>query len=417
VPDAQSAGKSATNAVASRRSGLTGLPQLWPFAALSASYFAHIGFFNPYLALWLQELGYGIVAISVLTSLQSATRLFAPYAWGVLSDRTGERVKLLRYSATVALLLTFGLWVDVLDLGLVYLSVVFLLLFTHTSAMMPMSEAAMAHLVSQGGNFDAHRYGRVRLWGSAGFLVTVFAAGAWFERFGMGHFAIWSTLTLLAVVVSAWVLPNLKEAHSQAQDAAVPATPIWPVLRQPKVAWFFASLFFHVLAHIGLYVYFSLYLDSLGYSKTWIGLMWAASVVVEIGWFFTQSRWLPRWSLGDWLVLCAAVMALRMGLTATGSALWGVLLLAQMLHAFTFAAHHTVCIALLSEYFAPTMRGRAQALFTVVGYGFPGVLGSLAGGFLTQQYGLSAIYWSSLAISLVAMACALKARHLRRPSA
>ena len=84
--------------------------QLAPFAALSASYFAHIGFFNPYLPLWLKELGFGLIAISVLTSVQSATRLFAPYAWGTLSDRTGERVKLLRYGATVALLLSVGLW-------------------------------------------------------------------------------------------------------------------------------------------------------------------------------------------------------------------------------------------------------------------------------------------------------------------
>ena len=84
--------------------------QLLPFAALSASYFAHIGFFNPYLPLWLKELGFGLIAISVLTSVQSATRLFAPYAWGTLSDRTGERVKLLRYGATVALLLSVGLW-------------------------------------------------------------------------------------------------------------------------------------------------------------------------------------------------------------------------------------------------------------------------------------------------------------------
>ncbi|MEZ5703039.1 MAG: hypothetical protein R3E42_15455 [Burkholderiaceae bacterium] len=55
-------------------------PHLLPFAGLSASYFAHIGFFNPYLPLWLKELGFGLVAISLLTSVQSATRLFAPYA-------------------------------------------------------------------------------------------------------------------------------------------------------------------------------------------------------------------------------------------------------------------------------------------------------------------------------------------------
>ena len=77
--------------------------QLLPFAALSASYFAHIGFFNPYLPLWLKDQGLTLITISLLAAVQSATRLFAPYGWGALSDHTGERVKLLRYSATAAL--------------------------------------------------------------------------------------------------------------------------------------------------------------------------------------------------------------------------------------------------------------------------------------------------------------------------
>ena len=72
---------------------------LLAFAALSASYFAHIGFFNPYLPLWLQSLGLPIFTISLLTSVQSFTRVFAPYAWGALSDHLGDRVKLLRISA------------------------------------------------------------------------------------------------------------------------------------------------------------------------------------------------------------------------------------------------------------------------------------------------------------------------------
>jgi MFS transporter, PPP family, 3-phenylpropionic acid transporter len=86
--------------------------QLLPFAAVSASYFAHIGFFNPYLPLWLKELGFGLLAISVLTSVQAATRLFAPYGWGWLSDHTGERVKLLRYGATAAMLSACFLFFD-----------------------------------------------------------------------------------------------------------------------------------------------------------------------------------------------------------------------------------------------------------------------------------------------------------------
>ncbi len=381
--------------------------QLLPFAALSASYFAHIGFFNPYLPLWLKDLGFGLFAISVLTSVQSATRLFAPYAWGTLSDRTGERVKLLRYGATAALLFSLALW---FPLGPVALFVVLLLMFTHTSAMMPMSEAALAHLVSQGGAFDAKRYGRVRLWGSLGFLLTVMVAGWWFERFGLGHFPAWTLATLAAVVVSVWWLPDHKEAAHHEDDHPS----VWPLLRQPVVRWFFAAIFFHVLAHIFIYVFFSLYLDSLGYSKTVIGLLWAVSVVIEIGWFYTQGRWLPRLSLAGWLVLAGALMTVRMLLTAGLAPLWPVLLLAQALHAITFAAHHTACISLLSRHFPGRLRGRGQALYTVIGYGLPGVLGGLGGGLLSSALGLSAVFWLAAALAALATACAWRLMRLER---
>jgi len=380
--------------------------QLAPFAALSASYFAHIGFFNPYLPLWLKELGLGLVAISLLTAVQSATRLVAPYAWGWLSDHTGERVKLLRYGASAALLISCGLWIPG---GFWWLAAVLGLMFLHTSAMMPMSEAAMAHLVSSGGSFDAKRYGRVRLWGSLGFLVTVFAAGAWFEHFGMGHFPAWTVLSLLAVVASVWWLPDLKEvvpAHERKQ-------PIWPLLRKPPVRWFFVAVFFHVLSHMGIYIFFSLYLDALGYSKTMIGLLWAVSVIVEIAWFFTQSRWLPAFSLSGWLIVCAAAAVLRMGLTAAWAELWPVLLLAQALHGLTFAAHHTACIALLSHHFPGLQRGRGQALYAVLGYGLPGVLTGLGGGVLSSRFGLDSVFQVALLSAVLATLSAWQVWRLR----
>ena len=383
--------------------------QLMPFAALSASYFAHIGFFNPYLPLWLKDMGLSLLTISVLTAVQATTRLFAPYAWGALSDRTGERVKLLRIGAGVAFVtacLLFGGW------GPVGLGLVLLLMFTHTSAMMPMSEAAMAHLVSRDGAFDTKLYGRVRLWGSMGFLVTVFAAGAWFEAFGMQHFPGWTVFTLGAVLLSVLWMPDIKESIPQVRSHVS----VMPVLRQAKVRWFFVSTFFHVLSHIGIYVFFSLYLDALGYSKTMIGLLWAVSVAVEVVWFFTQSRWLPRLPLTAWLVACSAVMLLRMVLTAGWADVLWVLLLAQALHAITFATHHTVCIALISTHFSGALRGRGQALYTVVAYGFPGVLGALLGGLISEHWGLQSVFVASGLVSILATAAAFKVWRFHLPS-
>jgi len=378
--------------------------QLVPFAALSATYFAHIGFFNPYLPLWLKHLGLPIVVISLLASVQSFTRVFAPYAWGALSDHTGERVRLLRLCAAVALAASAGLWWHG---GPWWIGLVLLVLFTHTSSMMSLTEAAMAHLVAG----DWGRYGRVRLWGSAGFMLTVFGAGAWFERFGMGHFPGWTAATLAAVLACTLWLPDSREKAPQA-DAS--REPIAPVLRQPHVRWFFASLFFHVMAHFAIYGFLSLYLDARGYSKATIGLLWAVSVAVEIAWFFSQGRLLRALPMVGWLWVCGAATVVRMAVTA-GAAEWlFALFIAQMLHALTFATHHTACIAFVSTNFPGRLRGRGQALFTVVGYGLGAVIGVVAGGGVVSRFGFEVMYGAAAALALVGTACAVRTDGLQR---
>jgi len=382
-----------------------GVRQLVPFAALSATYFAHIGFFNPYLPLWLKAQGLPITVISLLASVQSFTRVFAPYAWGALSDHTGERVKLLRISAAIALASSAGLW---LPGGAWWIALVLLLLFTHTSSMMSLTEAAMAHLVAG----DWGRYGRVRLWGSAGFMVTVFAAGACFERFGMGSFPAWTALTLAGVLLCTWWLPNVKEAAHPASHA--PHEPIAAALARPVVRWFFASLLFHVMAHFAIYAFFSLYLDSLGYSKATIGALWAVSVLVEIAWFYAQGRLIVRYSMEKWLVVCAAATVLRMGITAGLGGWLAALYLAQALHALSFATHHTACIAMVTKHFPGRLRGRGQALFTVTGYGFGGVLGVLAGGAVAARWGFQLMYVAAALLGLLALVCAQRVRWLEQ---
>lgn len=389
--------------------GTAAARQIVPFAALSATYFAHIGFFNPYLPLWLKDLGLPIVVISLLTSVQSFTRVFAPYAWGALSDHTGERVRLLRWSAAVALLASAGLWFDG---GAWWIALVLLLLFTHTSSMMSLTEAAMAQLVAG----DWGRYGRIRLWGSVGFLVTVFAAGAWFERFGMGHFPGWTAVSLAAVLLCTWRLPEVREKPAHAQQAA---EPVAPVLRQPVVRWFFASLLFHVMAHFAIYGFLSLYLDARGYSKAMIGALWAVSVLLEIAWFFSQGRLIGRLPMTRWLVICGAATVVRMALTGGLGGSLLALFAAQVLHALTFATHHTACIAMVSQHFPGRLRGRGQALFTVIGYGLGGVLGVLAGGALASRFGFEMMYGVAALLAVAATGAAWRAdqlSHARRCS-
>lgn len=168
-------------------------------------------------------------------------------------------------------------------------------------------------------------------------------------------------------------------------------------------------MFLTVLAHTALYAFYSLYLASLGYSKGEIGLLWTTAVVAEVVWFYFQGRW-SRWlPMHGWLVVAGLTTALRCALIAGFGAVPAVLVGAQCLHALTFAAQHSACIAVITRHFPDRLRGRGQALYAVLGYGASGVVGGIVGGALSERFGFPAVFWAASVIALAAAWCASRA--------
>ena len=378
------------------------------FAALSFCYFAAIGLFNPYAPLWFQSLGYSTVLIGALSALQSWTRVFVPYAWSWFGDHSGRRVELIRLSAAGTVCAAAALMgvQQALPVALVTAA-----LFMANGGVVPLYEAVLSHLLRTDEGIDTQRYGRVRVWGSVGFIVSVTTFGALLERFGIAIFPAFVAAMNALMRLAALRLPATREDAVHGE----PAPPVLPLLRQPEVAWFFASIFFTVLAHNSLYAFFSLYLVSLGYGKTAVGALWAVSVAVEIAFFWYQGRWFARLTAYRWLQVVALVTALRFVATAAGGAWLAVLVLAQLSHAVTFATHHAACIALLQRHFPERLRGRGQALYTTLGYGLPGVVGGLGGGWVIAHLGFAAVFWAAALAGLAAWGCARRAESLAMP--
>lgn len=386
---------------------------LAPFGALSFAYFASIGVFNPYAPLWFQSLGLSTLAIGSIASLQSWTRVVMPYAWSWGGDRWGRgahRVTLLRVAA--AAVLAASLLLPFMQSGAA-VTLVVVLLFAANSGVVPLSEAALGqHLQSDRGGMDMARYGRVRLWGSIGFIAAVLLLGQWLQWRGIGWMPWFVTGMAVMLLVAAWRLPRTAPLAPSAPGA--PAPGVWRVLREPVVAWFFAGVALTVLAHVALYVFFSLYLDALGYGKGAVGALWAVSVLGEIVFFWRQGRWFARWDAHAWLVLAALVTALRFaGIALWAATAWALVLL-QLLHALTFAAQHAACIALVDRHFPATLRGRGQALYTTLGYGLPGVFGGVAGAAVVERWGYPAVFWAAAGAGLLGAACCARSRALDR---
>ncbi|MBE7419173.1 MAG: MFS transporter [Ideonella sp.] len=385
---------------------MTAAASLRPFARVWFCYFAAMGAFQLYGPLWFRELGLSALAIGSIASLQSWTRVFAPYSWAWIADHSNERARLMRVAGVLCVASSLALALAG-RFGIAAVSLCVAVLFIANGAVIPLMEASLAqHLNLAAGGGAGGRYGRARVWGSIGFMASVLLAGALLNALGI---RIWPWLVLLLwalLAVSLWHLPlaNDPASHEKAPAGAL------AVLRRPEVAWFFAGVFLTVLAHVSLYTFFSLFAASFGMGETAIGVLWSVGVLVEIGFFWTQGHWFGRLSMHNWLLLAAGVSVLRFGLMAAFGHWTLVLVLTQATHAVTFAAQHAACITLVARYFPGRLRGRGQALYSTLGYGLSGVIGGVAGGALIERWGYPAVFWASALSALLAAGCLLRSR-------
>jgi len=182
-------------------------------------------------------------------------------------------------------------------------------------------------------------------------------------------------------------------------------------LREPRVRWFFLSAAMMVFAHGALYAYLSLYLAQLGYSKTAIGTFWVVSVVLEIAFFLTQGRWFTRFGVYPLMTFAFAVAVVRFLLIAELATVWWILVIAQAMHAVTFAVHHSASILTIQRWFPGRAAARGQALYISMAYGLGGTIGSLVAAWLWSAFGPA---WAFIAGSAGAVIGGWAALRMRR---
>jgi PPP family 3-phenylpropionic acid transporter len=367
-------------------------PPDWRLGALFAAYFGLAGLLAPYMPLYFQARGLDAFQIGLLVALGQVMRVIGPNLWGYLADHATRRTPILR-STAVALMMSFGLLY--VPGGFAFVFGVMLLLNLFQTAQMPIAEA-LASARLRGHDDAATRYGRLRLWGSTGFVLVVMAAGPLFDRYG-----IETALGLGVVLCALLVAVSWQVEEQPMHEAAHDRVSVSRRLREPRVRWFLLSAALMVFAHGALYTYLSIYLAQLGYSKTAIGVFWVLSVVLEIVFFYTQGRWFARFGMYPLLLASFFVAALRFALIAKLATIWWILAFAQILHAVTFAVHHGASVLMIQRWFPGRAAARGQAVYISAAYGVGGTAGSLTAAYLWTLAGPAWAFGSGSAAALL----------------
>jgi MFS transporter, PPP family, 3-phenylpropionic acid transporter len=381
--------------------GAAALPY-WRLSSFYFCYFAILGAMVPYWSPYLEALGFSAVEIGRLLAIVAVTRIVAPYVGGWIADRTGARMLLVRLACAGTVLAFTGMFGA---RGFWTVAAVTALFSIFWNAALPQFEVAtLSHLGAR-----AHHYGRVRLWGSVGFIGVVAGAG-WLLEYGGIELLVPLMLGLMgSALIASLTVP---EAPAPAHVAAAQGRS--RLEARLSVAGLFAAALLMQASHGPYYGFYSIHLEAHGYPRPWVGALWALGVVAEVALFYVLGRLLPAVGARALLIASLLTAALRWVLLAHAGVGLALLAAAQLLHAATFGAFHAAALALVQALYPPRLHGRGQALYTGIGFGVGGALGGLGAGYLWEHGGAPLAF--DVAAALAAAGALLAYAGIRPPA-
>ena len=387
----------------------------WRLSSFFAVYFALLGAIIPYFSLYLESLGFSPPQIGVLMSILLITKMIAPNFWGYFIDKYQTKMfssSGLNKPLITALFLSFFLF-SLLNITQQFWWIA-LLMVSYSffwNAVLPQFEALVYNHLGE----QRFRYGRIRVWGSIGFILLVIVMGWALDQFGIVILIPSVSILFLMLALVSLSIRNSKQAIGKYTEYPDLINNIsFTKLLTPSMVLLLLFSALGQMSHAPFYTFFSIYLEDYGYSKTQIGWLWAWGVIAEVFVFLYVHHLLVRCDLQKILIFVFFVTAIRWWLVATYPESLTLLILAQSLHAISFGLYHSTMSQIINQHFVGRNQVRGQALYSSLTFGFGGAIGSLSCGFLWLQLGGEKVFlYSGFLMLFVSIGACLTAARYR----
>jgi PPP family 3-phenylpropionic acid transporter len=372
------------------------MPVAFRLGFFYAAMFFTTGVQLPFWPAWLSARGLAPGEIGALLAVSQWIKVATNPLAGIAADRSGapRRVMLLASLAALAGFLLFlpaGGFASLLLLGA----------FTSAalSALLPLGDN-VALAAATAGTLD---YGRVRLWGSLGFIVAALLTGRLMDAGGADSVLYLLIAAAAAIAAACAALPEGNASNR------TPRRTTWRLLARPSLLLFFLAAALIQGSHAVYYAFGTIYWRSLDLSDGVIAALWAEGVVAEILLFYWGARVLGRLGPLGLLALGGAAGLLRWLGTAYATGL-PVLALLQLLHGLTFGAAHLGAMHHLARRLPAEQAATGQALYSaLVGGVGQGLILLLAGSLYGSAGGLAYLAMAAIAATGAMLALVLAA--------
>lgn len=360
-------------------------PQKWTVGTQYFIYFGVLGVFLPYFNLYCYHLGFSGAQIGAISATRSITMVVFALIWGVMADRFNAR----RQIYILCNFLSALLWA----------------LFFTTTAFWPMLLITVAYGVFHAPiisfleaftmdvlGHEKESYGRIRAWGSISFIMVVVVLGRVIDLFSIELILVLIFAGSILLGLMSFSVPRLETEHRPGRKGRLRS------FLSPPVLVFLICSFLMLVSHGTYYGFFSIHLENLGFSKSFIGIAWALASTAEILVMVNSKRLFARFSLEKVLIFSFLVAVLRWLMLYFVSTA-PLILLSQCLHAVTYGTFHMASILYIDRLSPTQLKTFGQAINNAVQYGLGLMIGFFLNGFLYDALGSYNLFMISAGIA------------------
>ena len=372
-------------------------------------YFQAVAIYMAFMPAYLRGLGLTGREISTVFAIPPLLALAVPLGWAALADRTRRHDRVLRIVVGGACLgfvpLLFARSFGPILIGWI------------TYAMFSVSVGSLADALAVARVRAGAVYGRMRLWGSVGFVVAAVAFGGvlWSRNGARNAGADWLVpvamwLALVAAFIAALRLRGTGEDSARPRAADVKA-----LVAQPRLLLVLLAAALHWICLTPYNIYLGIFLRDLGLPPPLWGLAYATGTVAEVVVLALFRRLEARFPLDVLLAVAFAGSAVRWLAIAALDAPWA-LIAVQTLHGLSFGLFWSAAIALISATVPGSLRATGQALL-IISINVGGAIGNAVTGRLYDATGPRLMFVLAAILEFAPLTVVILARHRLRARA
>lgn len=353
----------------------------WRLSIQYGLIFGATGVSLPFAGLWFREQGLSGAEIGTLLAAPMLARLITGPLIAVWADGFRTRRRPL---AILGLVAAAGYLAAGLVEGIALWLPLWFVAATAAAAMIPLTDALTVRLAAR----EGFGFSIPRGVGSAAFVAANVIMGGLLVRAPVDAVIVWVVIaTGLSGLWSALGAPAepVSETATRKRDRF---RGMGALLSDPAFMTAIVAVGAVHGSHAFLYGFSAIEWKARGVPESMTGLLWAFSVLVEIGFMWVIEPWRRRRGFGPWPMLMLGVTAGMIRWTAYAFAppLWALWPL-QALHALSFAATFLAGVEIINRLSPPDAQTAAQTLNSTLSSGVLIGLATVASGPLYDAYG------------------------------